>query len=308
MDTVPVAFFVYNRPEHTRRTLEALQRNKLAKQTDLFVFSDAPRIDAVSGSVDKVRSYVRNIDGFHSVTVVERERNLGCAASIIDGVTDIVGRYGKVIVVEDDIITSPYFLCFMNETLAYYQDDKKVFSVGGYSFPPKSMPVPSSYKQDVYFIPRSCSWGWGTWNDCWKDVDWVVSDYKTLHDDKGSQKAFNFAGDDLYPMLEQQMNAEIDSWAIRWDYHHFKHKAVSVRPVISLTTNIGNDGTGTRCGDDRRDALYCDIKRAKSEWRFIPYQGIDNNLMKRFRKVFRRGFLFYSKQIVKAILSRWSHL
>lgn len=307
MNTVPVAFFVYNRPEHTRRTFEALQRNKLAEQTDLFVFSDAPRMDAVSESVNKVRVYIRGIDGFRSVTVVERERNLGCAASIIDGVTEVVRRDGKVIVVEDDIVTSPYFLCFMNEALTYYQDDKKVFSVGGYNFPPRLMPVPSSYKHDVYFIPRSCSWGWGTWSDRWDHVDWAVKDYGELKKDKRRQKAFNLAGDDLYFMLEQQMNGEIDAWDIRWDYHHFKHKAVCVRPVISLTTNIGNDGTGTHCGDNRRDALYCDLSRAKSEVKLIPYEGIDNELMRNFRKVFRRGFLFYSKQFVKAILARWSH-
>ena len=157
MNTAPVVLFVYNRPSHTRGTVEALQKNLLARESGLFVFADAPKSDEQAESVHEVRQYIRQIGGFKSVAIVEREFNLGLARSIIDGVTAIVNKYGRIIVLEDDMVTSPYFLTYMNEALEKYADDERVASSNGYVYP-VDQPLP-----EAFFLPGADCWGWATW-------------------------------------------------------------------------------------------------------------------------------------------------
>lgn len=131
----PLALFVYNRPEHTRKTVEALQANLLAPHTPLFVFCDAACDELAREGVERVRDYVARISGFASVTIISRERNLGLANSIIDGVSMLCERFGRAIVLEDDLPTSPHFLTFMNDGLDTYASDERVQSVCGYMYP-----------------------------------------------------------------------------------------------------------------------------------------------------------------------------
>src|SRR3989339_698479 len=131
----PIVLFVYNRLEHTRKTIEALQKNELAKDSELFLYSDGPKNEENIKKVNEVRKYINSIDGFKKVKIVEREINFGLARSIIAGVTDIVNKYGKIIVLEDDIVTSPYFLTFMNDALCLYENEEKVMHISGYFFP-----------------------------------------------------------------------------------------------------------------------------------------------------------------------------
>ena len=130
----PIVLFVYNRPYHTKRTIEALQDNTLAKDSELFIFSDAPKSKTSIDDVLAVREIIKEVDGFKKVTVVQRDTNWGLANSIVDGVTDIVNRYGKVIVVEDDMITAKCFLEYMNDSLDKYADAKNVFSISGFTY------------------------------------------------------------------------------------------------------------------------------------------------------------------------------
>ena len=151
-EVTPIALFVYNRLGHTQRTIEALKKNILAEDSDLIVFSDAQKSEAEADAVCEVRKFIREIDGFKSVSLVEREVNLGLARSIIDGVTTIVSKYGRIIVLEDDMVTSQYFLTYMNEALEKYADDDRVVSIHGYVYPVKqSLP-------EAFFLPGADCW------------------------------------------------------------------------------------------------------------------------------------------------------
>jgi O-antigen/teichoic acid export membrane protein len=243
-DFAPVVLFVYNRPEHTRRTVESLLDNKLALNSDLFVFSDGPKDAGDRVRVDEVRRYIHRIGGFQSITIIERERNAGLAQSVIGGVSEIFRKYERQIVLEDDLLTAPDFLTFMNKVLEHYEQELRIFSVSGFNH---AVTMPDGYEYDGVFSHRSCSWGWGTWKSRWEQVDWEVSDYREFRANKGQQELLNRGGGDLSYMLDLQMSGAIDSWAIRWAYAHFKHDAVALASRDSKVYNIGFDGSGVHC-------------------------------------------------------------
>jgi hypothetical protein len=248
MNLAPIILFVYNRPWHTRQTVETLQRNELAEQSELFIYSDGAKNKDARKSVDEVREYIDKIDGFKKVTVIKREKNWGLANSIIDGVTKIVNEYGKIIVLEDDLVTSPYFLKFMNEALEFYSDDNRIFSISGYTYAYDT----KIEHDDVFLFYGASSWGWSTWVDRWNKIDFEVKDYQELLTNKAKQKKFNRGGDFLFDMLKAQMKGQIDSWAIRFSYSHSKNNALCLFPSKSMVQNIGHDNSGTHCGASDR--------------------------------------------------------
>ena len=212
----PVVLFVYNRLEHTKETIATLAKNELAKESELYVFSDAAKNENAKVKVDAVRAFVREDEwkkSFKKVTVIEASENKGLAKSIIGGVTELINEYGKVIVIEDDLILSPFFLNYMNGALDFYENDPEIWSISGYSFPMKSL---KKYPHDVFYSYRGSSWGWATWADRWAMNDWNVSDYDKFVKDEQWQKRFNRGGGDLTGMLALQMAGKIDSWAVRW--------------------------------------------------------------------------------------------
>ena len=240
--TAPICLFVYNRLDHTKRTIDALRKNWLAEESDLVIFSDAPKSETKPGRVQEVRYYIQQINGFKSVSIVERETNLGLARSIIDGVTTIVNKYGRIIVLEDDMVTSPHFLTYMNEALEKYADDDRVISIHGYVYPVKE-PLP-----EAFFLPGADCWGWATWDRGWKLFN---SDGQYLLDELKRRKltqAFDYNG--TYPflkMLKNQIKGKNDSWAIRWFVSAFLAGGLTLYPGRSLVLNIGNDSSGTNC-------------------------------------------------------------
>lgn len=238
----PIVLFVYNRPEHTINTIEALKKNNLSNESELFVFSDAARSDNDIDTVNKVRSIVDNIEGFKKVTVIKAERNKGLAISVINGITDVINKYGKVIVLEDDLLTSPYLLKYMNEALSFYEKNENIWSISGYT---PDIKFPQGYMDDIYLSPRGCSWGWATWKKRWDLVDWNVSDYDSFKQNTKKRKGFNMGGNDLSYMLDDQMAGRINSWAIRWVYSQHIHSKYTIYPVNSLVSNIGLDFSGT---------------------------------------------------------------
>lgn len=245
----PIILFVYNRPVHTRLTVEALQKNELATESGLFIFADGPKEDATVealNSINEVREYINSIEGFKSITIKEAEKNKGLANSVIAGVTEVINVYGKAIIVEDDIITHPFFLRFMNDALSTFEVREDIFMIGGFNH---NFKFPFWYKQDIYLTYRSCSWGWATWKDRWNKADWQVDGYQEMSRNEKMQKLFNRGGDDNFPMLKMQMNGQLDSWCIRWDFCMFKHNAFCVIPKSSLVQNCGFDGTGVHCGE-----------------------------------------------------------
>ncbi|MDH3269365.1 MAG: glycosyltransferase, partial [Ignavibacteria bacterium] len=189
----PIVLFVYNRPEHTKRTVESLLNNTLINNSTLFIFSDGPKNDKDLKNVEEVKDYIRTIKGFDKIEIIEREKNFGLANSVISGVTQVIESYGKVIVLEDDMISSPYFLKYMNEVLNFFEYDQRIFSVTGYTFPIK---IPEYYKYPVYLSSRSSSWGWGTWKNRWEKADWEIKDFQSFINDKSRVESFNKGGDD----------------------------------------------------------------------------------------------------------------
>ncbi|MFV8341101.1 sugar transferase [Flavobacterium sp. XS2P39] len=243
MDIAPIVLFVYNRPFHTRRTVEALQLNNLAKDSDLIIFSDAPKDDKSCSAVKDVRCFIKTIGGFKNITIIEREENFGLVRSIKEGVTDIVNRFGKIIVLEDDLVTHPQFLEFSNDALEFYKKNKEVFAITGYSF------LKSSKNDDVinktYFLELPSTWGWSTWSDRWAYYDKKSSDFNVLDRDKILKKRFNYDNTyNYYKMLHDRNNGHVKSWGIMWYWCIFREKGLTLFPSDSLISQIGQDGSG----------------------------------------------------------------
>lgn len=243
MELAPVILFVYNRVEHTRRAISSLLANELAGESELFIYSDAPRDRKAEESVLEVRSYLRTIRGFRDVSIIENKVNLGPAKAIISGVTEIIGRYGKVIVLEDDLLVSPYFLKFMNDALRLYENEDRVISVCGYMYPAKIE------KQHTLFLRVPDTWGWATWKRGW---DLFESDGKKLMTELTAKKMMRrFTLDGAFgfeKMLRQQIEGKRDSWGIRWTASAVLSGRLSLYPARSLVNNIGFDKSGSHCG------------------------------------------------------------
>lgn len=243
----PIVLFVYNRPAHTARTLAALKNNISATESILHVFADGSKKDAnveTMAKIQEVRNIVSQIDGFAEVHLHLSETNKGCARSVREGITEVINQHGRAIIVEDDIETSPMFLSFMNHALDIYEPDKHIWTIGGMNVDIK-LPEKYTAKHDLYLVHRSCSWGWATWADRWKDIDWEVRDADQFFSNPKAMRRFDRGGEGMSQMLRNQLDGKIDAWDIVWDYHIFKHNGYCLRPVKSFTRNIGMDGSGT---------------------------------------------------------------
>jgi hypothetical protein len=264
MNLAPIVLFVYNRLDHTKQTVESLQKNELASESELFIYSDAAKNECNINKVNEVREYIKTIDGFKKVTIIERERNWGLANSIIDGTTKIINKYNKVIVLEDDLVSSPYFLKFMNESLNMYRDRQDIFSITGFSFSQEFMKFDKNNKEDIYLNIRPMSWSWATWKERWNKVDWEVKDFDSFIKDRNKIKKFNTGGTDLTNMLTRQINGKLDSWYIRWSYHAIMNNLFTIYPKVSYVNNIGHDNSGTHSKIDKNN-IYNHSELNKNE-------------------------------------------
>lgn len=249
----PIILFVYNRLDHTCQTVKALQKNELAAESILYVFADGAKDNATeeqNKKVQDVRDYIHTITGFKEIIIEEAPKNKGLANSVIAGVTKVINKHGRVIVVEDDIVTHPFFLRFMNDCLDVYEKRDDIFMIGGYT---RNIKIPKNYFEDIYIVHRSNSWGWATWVDRWSEADWEVTQFESLKNNSEEITIFNRGGNDMFPMLASQMEGEIDSWAIRWDYNMFLHDAYCIYPVKTFDYNVGMDGSGVHCGSSNRN-------------------------------------------------------
>lgn len=239
----PIALFVYKRPLHTHQVIEGLRTNPEASHSDLFVFSDAAKDEIANEDVAAVRTLIRGIRGFRSLAVVERDTNLGLARSIIAGVTELIVRYGRVIVLEDDVIPSKHFLRYMNDALEKYRNVPEVASIHAYSYPVKR-PLP-----ETFFLRGADCWGWATWDRGWQVFEPDGSKLLARLYESGQQRAFDM--DNSYPytqMLKDQVSGRNDSWAIRWHAAAFLNGLLTLYPGSSQVQNIGADGSGTHGG------------------------------------------------------------
>ncbi|MCF6255899.1 MAG: hypothetical protein L3K25_06305 [Gammaproteobacteria bacterium] len=245
MNKAPIALFVYNRPEHTKKTLEYLKNNYGALDSDLYIFSDGPRTMRDVDRVSEVRDIVNNIDGFNRITVNEKNDNCGLANSIICGVTELCDNYGKVIVVEDDLLTSPYFLTYMNDALEKYEKIDRVMHISGYMFPvDNAMSLP-----DAFFLRMTSSWGWATWKRAWDNFEPSAEHLLKKIDSADLKSEFDIMSTFNYKkMLKKQCNGAIDSWAVRWYASVFLKNSLGLFPSHSYVKNIGFDDSGVHCG------------------------------------------------------------
>lgn len=242
-ELAPITLFTYNRLWHTQQTIKYLSNNQFARDSMLYVFSDGPGDEEAKTGVKEVRQFLTTITGFKDVIVTERNDNLGLAKSITNGITEIVKKHGKVIVLEDDLLTSPFFLKYMNEALEMYQHDEKVASIHGYTYPVKE------HLPDTFFIKGADCWGWATWKRAWNIYE--KAGEKLLHQlkEKGFKKEFNFNNSYGYiKMLKKQIKGKNDSWAIIWYASTFLRGMYTLYPFPSLVINIGHDNSGTHSG------------------------------------------------------------
>lgn len=303
MIIAPIVLFVYSRPWHTQKTIEALQKNSLAIQSELFIYSDAAKNEDSIKSVNQVREYIDKIDGFKKVTVIKRDKNWGLANSIIDGVTTIINEYGKIIVLEDDIVTSPSFLNFMNKALDFYQNEEKIFSITGFSFSTEFMKFTGDSVADVYLHLRPMSWSWATWKSEWQGIDWEIHDFNEFASSRKKIRQFNLGGTDLTNMLKAQMNGQLDSWYIRWCYNAFKRQKFTIYPKISFVNNIGHDNTGVHCGDDKKNIYSHSELNIDENINFEQNIELNKAIVTRFNKGFNLTLFSRIKQPIKNILT-----
>lgn len=245
--TAPVALFVYARPRHTRRTVEALAANEGAAATDLIIFSDAAKDEQALPAVREVRQYVASITGFRSVTVHEQDRNLGLADSIINGVSSVVAAHGAVIALEDDIVTAPYFLRYMNDALRLYAQDEQVMHIAGHMFPIDTTGLP-----ETFFMRQSSCWGWATWARAWKHF---TRDSASITErfSEAAIRRFNLDGTmDYWSQLLANQRGDLRTWAVFWYASVFLRGGLCLHPRESLVRNIGFDGSGENCGSLER--------------------------------------------------------
>lgn len=297
VNRAPVAVFAYNRPQHLKRTMESLKAGKGFEKHHVFIFSDGPKDNGEDIQlINNTREIADAFSIFKNVSVIKSETNKGLAKSIISGVSELMKSYGKAIIVEDDLILSPVFLDFMERALEFYSQSGEVFSVSGYSLPLKKL---QNYEHDIYFLPRCSSWGWASWKDRWDKVDWEVSDFGEFINNKFSIEAFDQGGSDLTDMLERQQKGIIDSWAIRWNYAHFKYNGLSVVPAVSLVANGGADSSGSNVKSTGR------YKTPLNEGSIIPVFSpiicTDEEIMKELRGFFNKSIRRKFKRALRGI-------
>lgn len=246
MTYAPVILFVYNRPWHTEQTLRALQQNDLASESELYIYADGPKPHAEEKQLQQirqVREIIRREQWCGTVHIIESETNKGLADSVIAGVTEVVNRHGRVIVLEDDIVTSSGFLRYMNDALELYKDDTQVMHISGYIYPYKTKR--KMQKQDTCFLKIYSCWGWATWQRAWMyfepDVNIHLQHYSTPQE----IKQFNVNGHmPNYWQLLANKNGDIYTWAVKWYASWLWQGGLSLFPFCSLVRNIGVTGQG----------------------------------------------------------------
>ena len=289
-----ISLFVYNRPEHTYEVLKGLQRNNISK---LYVFSDGIKNKEDKKLIGKVRNLIDSIDCCDTV-IIKNKENKGLANSIVDGINYVLERHERIIVLEDDCIPSDDFIAFMEKCFDKYENNKKVMNVTGYSLP---ITVPENYSYDIYFSYRSSSWGWGTWKRAWKYFNRNKSILKEIEKSSNLRKKINRAGEDLIPMLKNQIEGKLDSWAVFWSINIIKNDGVCINPVKSKIQNIGHDGTGTHCITNDRYKVKI-VKEDINSLNFPKEIIMGGKIMERYKKHFHPSFKDKARGMISKML------
>lgn len=288
-DLFPIVLFAYNRPWHTLQVLQALSKNHLANQSKLTVFIDGPKENASVEDLQKieeVKDVVIKEKWCKEVQVNIATKNQGCRNAPINGISKMLQNHEAVIVLEDDIITSPFFLDYMNVSLNYYKNYKSVFSVSAYNFPKKILPIPIDYEYDVYVSYRQLNWGWGTWKDRWEQVSWDKRDIPNFLSNVHMVNAFNRGGDDLSRMLMEEYNGISDAWDIQLSFAHFQNHALSIIPCNSYTNNIGLDSSGTHTINKQTEGFENNLTICLENPKLLSVLYTDKRIVNSFCSIF----------------------
>lgn len=291
MKYAPIVVFGYNRADMLENLFRSLEKNENANRMDLFIFLDVPdkkkrRDISLSEKVIEYVNRYKTKSKFGKVTVEIAGKHKGLAESVISGVTKVINKYGKVIVLEDDLEVSNDFLDYMQRGLEFYKNDRKVWSVGAHCPFLKSL---ETYEADVFLAPRTESLGWGTWKDRWTHTDWEVYSYDAFKRDLFGRMLFNLGGNDLYKTLKKQMeNKQYDSWAIRWCYQQFRERRYTVYPKESRVIHCGNDSRSTHGAYHSTQSLkpeysVCEFRNLWPDYRVILDFRRANSTYKIFR-------------------------
>ncbi len=281
MSKAPVAIFVYKRKDYAEKCLTSLAENIGAKETDVIVFSDGYKGDSDKEKVLKVREYIHSFDdsdNFKSYKVIEQEKNIGLASSITGGVTKIIEEYGKIIVVEDDLVLSKDFLEFMNDALDFYEKDRRYGEISAYTMPLKIL---DKYEKDIYAVSKGDCWGWGTWKDRWEEVDWELNDFDKYLKDKKRRYGFSHLEKGLETQLIKQHKGELDAWAARWLFYLYNNNMLTIYPRVCRSINIGFGADASNTGESIKNLF-------------------ENTLNQNYEKC-KFEFLEENKEIAKAI-------
>ncbi len=298
MSTAPIILFVYNRPDHTLRTLKALENNNLASESELFIYADAAKNEQSKAAVEQVREIINRNWRFKAVTLTLRESNCGLAANVIDGVTKIVEQYGQVIVLEDDLVTSPFALEYFNDALELYRHQDQVMQISGYGYPVKDIET----LPETFFFRVANSWGWATWDRAWNRFN---SDINALTDDFTAEQIHQFSiegKENFWKQVKEFKAGKINSWAIRWYASVFKNNGLVLYPRNSLTQNIGNDGSGTHTAAETTYQVVLANKKITQFPQEIQehaqaYQSIKYFYAHRKGSLLQRGIRFAKKKL-----------
>ncbi len=302
----PVILFVYNRPEHTQRTINALRKNCLAAETELYIYADGPKADSSEKEltcIKDLRNYIQTIKGFKKVNIIQSEKNLGLANSIIEGVTEVINEHEKAIVIEDDIVTGKGFLKYMNEALALYEGDEHVGCIHGWNYYLNTR----GQMHSTFFLKGADCWGWATWQRAWELFNKNGEALLKFIAKKKLEYEFNRKGThDYVSMLQDQIAGKNDSWAIRWHASLFIENKYCLHPVKSIVKNIGFDGSGANCGIEyikQKPVKKIKLKRIpiqESEWFYKAYAQYkpaqSNKMVQEVKRLYNRLFNYYLRK------------
>ena len=297
----PIALFAYNRLDHLKITINNLKKNYLANSSELIIFSDGPKNQSDIKKIIHIREYLKKIKGFKKIYIKERKTNYGLSKNIIDGVSEILKKYKKIIVIEDDLMVNRYFLKYMNRGLTLYQRNKNVASIHGYVYPIKN--INNKIQSNTFFIKGADCWGWATWKRAWIQFDSNGKKLLRKLINKKKIKEFNFNNNyDYFKMLLDQVNNKNDSWAIRWYASCFLKNMYTLYPVKTFVKNIGLDNTGQ---NSKFDLLNLGNKGfSKTHYNIKKEKVFESQIARKmFEDFFKKKKIFKIKTIIKNFLN-----
>lgn len=296
----PVVAFAYNRADKILGCLKSLENNPEANSTILYIYCDGAKSENGAAKVEETRKALREYKktaGFKETYLIEAEKNKGLAKSIIEGVTEVINKHQKAIIIEDDLVLSEDFLKYMNGALDYYQDNKNIGAISAYTYPIKGL---SEYQKDIYIMHKGDCWGWATWADRWNDADWADVDFQQYFKDKKLRRRFENTenGWDLLMLLQSQ--GKISSWAVRWVLNLLKNDLWTVYPKCSLVTNDGFDGSGTHSNKSEESHYFAGLRKVDHDIVFenlMPDMALEKQAAVFPRKGVKAGIKYWLKRI-----------